>query len=239
MKILLISDVHTEFHRDGGRSFLDSLNTDVDVVVIAGDLCLYPDLDKTLRWFVEAFQQVIYLWGNHECWDTEIEKVREEAHYCAGAISNLHILDNTAITIGGQRFVGGTLWFRNDPLIVRSLTKDFERIRHAPKAIYEENARTIEFLEREVEGDDIVVTHYLPSLKSVPFHWKSDHAMNRFFVCDMEDFICRAEPKMWFHGHSHRSKDYRISETRIICNPFGYARVDLNPDFEEDLLIEV
>ena len=135
MKILLISDVHTEFHRDDGRSFLDSLYKNVDAVVIAGDLCLYSNLDKTLKWFAEEFSQVIYLWGNHECWDTKIQKVREDAHYCAGAISNLHILDNTAVTVYGQRFVGGTLWFRNDPMISRPLTKDFDRIIGAPQTI--------------------------------------------------------------------------------------------------------
>lgn len=241
MKISLISDIHTEFHRDHGRSFVDSLNADVDVIVIAGDLCLFLDLDKTLKWFAERFQQVIYVWGNHECWRTEIQKVREEAHYCAGPISNLHILDNTAVTIGGQRFIGGTLWFRDDPhnAIYQHLMNDFARIHRLAETVYDENLRTIDFLEQEATRGDIVVSHHLPLMQSVPIQLKFEE-INRFFVCKMDDFIARIRPKMWFHGHTHHSCDYLAGDTRVLCNPFGYATVDINLDCaDEGLFIEV
>ena len=40
MKILVVSDLHLEFHEDGGREFLQTLDPrDAEVLVVAGDLC--------------------------------------------------------------------------------------------------------------------------------------------------------------------------------------------------------
>ncbi len=41
MKVLVLSDLHLEFHKDDGLSFIESLNTDVDVLVLAGDITKY------------------------------------------------------------------------------------------------------------------------------------------------------------------------------------------------------
>ena len=33
-------------------------------------------------------------------------------------------------------------------------------------------------------------------------------------------------PKLWIHGHMHNRSDYMIGDTRIVCNPRGYAGHD-------------
>ncbi len=38
-------------------------------------------------------------------------------------------------------------------------------------------------------------------------------------------------------GHMHNSVDYTIGNTRILCNPRGYADVELNPEFTPNALI--
>ena len=41
MRLQLLSDLHFEFHRDGGRSFVDSLDPGgIDVLVLAGDIAV-------------------------------------------------------------------------------------------------------------------------------------------------------------------------------------------------------
>ncbi len=48
-----------------------------------------------------------------------------------------------------------------------------------------------------------------------------------------------AQPQLWVHGHTHASLDYRIGATRVVCNPFGYARDEENPHFEEAKLVSL
>jgi len=39
------------------------------------------------------------------------------------------------------------------------------------------------------------------------------------------------------HGHVHRSLDYTIGNTRVVCNPKGYANE--NPHFDPAMIVEV
>jgi hypothetical protein len=29
-------------------------------------------------------------------------------------------------------------------------------------------------------------------------------------------------PRLWVHGHTHSSHDYRVGRCRVVCNPRGY-----------------
>jgi hypothetical protein len=152
----------------------------------------------------------------------------------------LHVLDNSTCEIQGRRFVGTTLWMRHFPgieLLHESLN-DFYMIEHAERRVYEENARALTFLRRTVGPDDIVITHHLPSLRSVHPAY-ADSSLNCFFVCDVEDLILNRRPRLWAHGHTHRSVRYKIGATTVICNPFGYAAREENPQFDFGLTLEI
>jgi len=47
----------------------------------------------------------------------------------------------------------------------------------------------------------------------------------------------------WIHGHTHNSFDYTVcGETRVICNPRGYALSDdcwENESFDSLMVVEV
>ncbi|HZA95577.1 MAG TPA: hypothetical protein VE421_05520, partial [Burkholderiaceae bacterium] len=47
--------------------------------------------------------------------------------------------------------------------------------------------------------------------------------------------------QLWTHGHTHDSFDYTLHGTRVICNPWGYAKAGVNENtcFDPDLMIEV
>ena len=81
-------------------------------------------------------------------------------------------------------------------------------------------------LNKELEDDDVLITHYLPSYRSVAKEYVGSH-LNRFYVCDLSSVLNVVSPKLMIHGHTHSSCDYHLGETRVICNPFGYARYDL------------
>lgn len=70
----------------------------------------------------------------------------------------------------------------------------------------------------------VVVTHHAPSKLSCHPRFKHDTIMNGGFFTELGDFIAyRPQIKLWIHGHTHDEFDYTIGETRVVCNPRGYA----------------
>ncbi len=241
MKIQVISDVHTEFQADSGREFIAQLDPErIDVLVVAGDLCDHWNIWKTLTWLSEAYSQVVYVLGNHESYGSSIQRSRSQAAAVSKSVENLHFLDNSTCEIDGQRFVGTSMWFRDAPdnVFYEGRMNDFRKIRNLRNSVYVENGRAVEFLNHTVKTDDIVVTHHLPSDACVSSRF-SGSDLNRFFVCLMDNLIFDAKPKLWIHGHTHDSKDFMHGETRIVCNPFGYAGVELNLEYEAQKIVEI
>jgi len=64
MKALLVSDLHFEFHRDDGQSFVESM-PDADVLLCPGDLTNAAGLWEALLLLLKKFPHVVYTYGNH------------------------------------------------------------------------------------------------------------------------------------------------------------------------------
>ena len=76
-------------------------------------------------------------------------------------------------------------------------------------------------LEKSFEGKTVVLTHHLPSMRSVPQRFKEDPLTPAFArACDDLLEFCA---DLWVHGHTHDSADYMAGRTRVICNPRGYS----------------
>jgi predicted phosphohydrolase len=70
----------------------------------------------------------------------------------------------------------------------------------------------------------VVVGHHAPSRRSTHEMYAHDTIMNGGYSSDLDEFIAeRPEIKLWTHGHTHHEFDYMIGETRVVCNPRGYA----------------
>lgn len=246
MKALVVSDLHFEFHRDGGLSFVESL-PDADVCLCPGDLSSSHELWDALCLLLWKYPHVVYTYGNHEFYGSNIPKVKANVKKLLGRLpkmdekyGKLHVLDNSTCEIEGRRFVGTTLWFRKVPGSpeYERMLNDFSKIGNAHQRIYEENEKALAFLEETVTGDDIVLTHHMPALESV--HPKyAGSPLNRFFLCDVSPLIHERQPKLWVHGHTHESCDYCLGRTQVLCNPFGYAAYEENPAFNPELIVEI
>jgi predicted phosphodiesterase len=227
MKIQLMSDLHFEFGRSV-PAFLEGQSADPDVLVLAGDIesARFPStLRLTLQAFCAKFRRVVYVPGNHEYYKTDAPEAHRLIVGLAKNLPNLTVLDCCAAEIEGRRFLGGSLWFRRhvDVARYREALNDFSLIGQFEPWVYEENERCIAFLERELRAGDIVVTHHLPSQRSVAPQFKGS-PINMFFVCDVEPLILQRKPALWMHGHTHVDCDYTLGETRVVCNPLGYPR---------------
>lgn len=232
-----------------------------DVAVVAGDVC--DEAEPALRWLaatIGVHMPVVAVLGNHEFWGGAVPTVRAEARRIAGEVG-VHLLDDSAVTVAGVRFVGGTLWtdFRlygpdkgqRSMRAARSLP-DYREILHdevqgavmprtlQPRDTAALHAATRAFIDRELAeaspGASVVVTHHAPSGASVPAMFQG-HPWTPAFASDLSGLIEARGPALWIHGHVHARCAYRLGRTRVICNPKGYGAE--NEAFDWQMVIEV
>jgi Icc-related predicted phosphoesterase len=269
INVRVLSDLHFEFHADGGKEFVRGLDPrGVDVVVLAGDITkMRLGFDKTLGLFRERFpaSEIVFIPGNHEYHECDLATVTRGLKHSVSKLQGVHWLDCNAVKIGGRRFLGTTLWYGKSPApkhplllstddewgrgIIRTVNEkgvveapyaDFEVIPSLAQWNQQEHERAMSFLEANVREGDIVVTHFLPTRRSTPEKFRTALSNCFFVAAELEGFIEERKPALWIHGHTHTSCDYRIGPTRVVCNPFGYqSQGELNSDFDEGLTVSV
>ncbi len=237
-----MSDLHFEFHADAGKAFVESLNTDADVLVLAGDIAVGAGIGPALDIFCKRFKNVVYAHGNHEFYGCSREKVVAITDAACERNENLHWLDGDAVIIGGVRFVGATLWFpkptTEEGLAARRGMNDYFQIERFESWVYAEHAWNVAALTEHVRPGDVVVTHHLPTPYSIAPRFAGS-PLNHFFMHDMTDLILERQPAAWIHGHTHDSISEVIGGTRILCNPMGYVGHEVNPYFNASATISV
>ena len=91
----------------------------------------------------------------------------------------------------------------------------------------------------------VVVTHHLPSAKSVHPQY-AENALTPSFASRFEETVAMAD--LWIHGHTHHRCDYRLklfdgqARARVVCNPRGYCEVSQEPEnssFDQHLVVSV
>ena len=245
MKILILSDLHNEFLRS---SRLIAHQPQVDVVVLAGDI----DLDcRGLEWARHTFNtRIVYVPGNHEFYNHDFDATRERMR-SAAELLGIDLLDPGVVEIGDVVFVGATLWtdfelFGNrerEMSIAQKGLNDFRRIKgFTPARSLTRHEEERAFIERELEKHRgrkcVVVSHHLPSWSSVAERYRGDK-LSAAFASNLDAIIEREQPALWIHGHTHDGFDYRIGETRVICNPGGYPDDRDNPGFDLRKVVEI
>ncbi|NGM88559.1 metallophosphoesterase [Parapusillimonas sp. SGNA-6] len=253
LRLNILSDLHLS--RDG----LPHPQTNADVVILAGDISRPRE---AIEWARGFRQPVLYVPGNHEFYGGSFASTLGQLRdYAQG--TNIHILDNDEIVLGGVRFLGSTLWSdfnlygggaAREEAIKQSLafTRDFVRIQSGkpgggnltPEELEEtfnaNRAWLEQMLGQPFDGPTVVITHHAPSTKSIHPRFEGS-PVNTCFVSDSEYLAGKERAALWIHGHTHDSFDYVVNGTRVVCNPRGYARdgVNENPAFDPGLIIEV
>lgn len=247
MLIMPISDLHFEFHQDAGRHFVRELcavnsHAMPDVLILAGDIATQRILKNSLKMFADSFKHVVYVTGNHEYYNSDFKTIEDIIRDVEDTTKNFHWLQNKRVEIDGKHFAGATLWFEANEdskgAYLKSCINDFRLIEKCDPIAFERFEWTEKFLRTKVMEGDIVVTHHLPSQKSVAARFKNS-LLNCYFVAEVDHVILENKPALWIHGHTHDSCDYNIGPTRIVCNPYGYFSHEENPKFKDNLLITV
>ena len=249
MKVRVISDLHLEFD-DEDKQFTPGTG---DVLVLAGDVCLVNEYEKYHRFFelcANGYNQVFYVIGNHEHYEGTFEetfyKLQEKLP------EGVTLLNNKSIFYRGVHFVGGTLWTNQNSL-------DFETMKQSQDCmndyrwIHKRDGSTLNVLDTidehmftrgwfeqaipTLRGPVFMVTHHGPFPQSVKGRYVNNGGA---YASDMTELV-EKNPHIthWAHGHIHENNDYKIGNCRVISNPRGYNGLEMNPNFNPCMEIEV
>ena len=247
MKLSIMSDLHLEFDR--GDLFVPEYYGE-DVLILAGDIQM--GLVHT-HWFAELLNQrdVIYILGNHEFYRQNFDTMYREVWDWVQSVNKLAksrgyeheltFLDDDCIYYKDVLFIGSTLWTDFDSgneLVMNHAPKymsDYQVITKGkyncditPEQILKEHRASRNFIESELtyKGKKVVITHHLPSEKSIDLKYIHEKIGNHYFFSHLDSLVEKAD--LWIHGHTHCSHDYKIGDCRVICNPRGYRDENVN-----------
>ncbi len=235
MNLLIMSDLHQEH----GDFQPDLSGLDVDCVILAGDIG--PGL-MGIDWALKSFSlPVIYVAGNHELYSRghTIPNLYQQMRDRTKG-THVHFLENEAVEINGTHFLGASFWtdfqlfgtpiaklnaaqLINDyryirietPSGDRKITVDDTIMRH-----YQSRLWLLDKLDKAHEKR-VIVTHHAPSDRSIAPQYKSS-LLSAGYASRHDDLVEQSNANLWIHGHCHFKSDYRLANTRIVCNPRGY-----------------
>lgn len=106
MKLLVLSDIHTEHH-----PFELAPGLDFDVAILAGDIgSPGSGAPQKMRGAMRfPTKPILWIAGNHEYYERELQHEAKLMRTAAKS-QDIHFLDSDAIVIDGVRFLGCTLW---------------------------------------------------------------------------------------------------------------------------------
>lgn len=116
-----------------------------------------------------------------------------------------------------------------------------EPARWSPEDSVADHRKMLDYVDHVTSkpGRYIVVGHHMPSESSVAACYKGN-LLNAAFRSNLDDFIeARPQIALWCCGHTHWGHQYRIGETRIVCNPRGYIGHEACADSFELQYLEV
>lgn len=263
MKARIISDTHTNINNK-----IELLNYNDDIfTIIAGDISDSAKreiewLNKNIRNGLYVCGNHIVYKKENRCLSLQAKrKFLENTHKLTDNLSFLH---NNYKEIDDKIFIGTTLFTnyeypcppyyntQRDNLYEASkdlhdfkfglYNKEGKLVRLHPSHYLIEFNICFNYLKKIVkqfkDKECIIITHHAPSSQSIEEDYLGDK-LNASYVSELENFILD-NPNIthWIHGHLHCQCDYKIGNTRIICNARGYLKYD-HTNFNKNFTIEI
>lgn len=257
VRVWIFSDLHL---RD--NSSLPSIIPTADIALVAGDVT--EGSERSIRWLADHILPhvpVVYCLGNHEYYRSSLDGELSIARRAAKR-HGITLLEKDVADLGSVRVLGVTLWtdyaiYAEGNEANRSYYMDVARRRLSdhgliykseysdrlfdPIDAYELHRSSLFWLKQELgrpfDGKTVVLSHHAPHRRSIAPRWNRD-LLTPAFVSDLADLIERYQPTLWVHGHTHTNFDYLVGATRIVCNPHGYVRENVNA-FRWDLVVDI
>jgi predicted phosphodiesterase len=206
----------------------------------------------------KEFPHTIYVAGNHEFYHGKFYAALDYLRHETNRFDNVYFLEDETKKIDDITFIGCTLWTdmnKGDPVTlyqVKNNMNDYHVIKNdhcgfrrlLPEDVLKRHLNSKNYIKNILEDNHnekfVVVGHMAPSSLSVHEQYVNDKEINGAYVSNLEEFILdHPQIKVWTHGHTHHNYDYKIGDTRIICNPRGYVGYETQADEFELQCFEV
>lgn len=235
MRILTISDLHTDFRQN--LQLVEQISASSykgDILIVAGDIADNVEIIKrTLSVLRSRFKMVFYTPGNHELW------VRNESHDSIEKLFEiLKLCDSLDVQTRPSRahdlwIVPLFSWY--DPAFDPDSTEgdlkgwaDFhfckwpQGIPKVYEYFFKLNLPNI----KQYDGPVISFSHFLPRIELLP---SKDHLrfkeLPKVAGCDvLESQIRELKSIIHLFGHSHINRDCVIDGVRYVQNALSYPR---------------
>jgi len=250
MKIQICSDLHLEFANNRDWLKKNPIKPKGEILIIAGDT-YHLDRDYNKLDFIKKvsddFKHVYLIPGNHEYYGGfDVSTALEST--CIEIKENVLMLNNQIVELEDTKLIFSTMWSKIQKNILEVMRgmMDFRKIRFKEEKFTVNHFNEIhkvafEFLSKEVKskGKKIVITHHLPSSECNIEEFEG-RVLNEAFCVEKTNFILNHEIDFWVYGHSHRNlKDFKIGETKMITNQFGYVGWNEHHSFNYEKVIEI
>lgn len=218
--VQIISDLHSEFNV-GPTQFAQYLRQS-DIIVLAGDIVSDAEkLEPYLTTCLQFCKSIVFVCGNHEYYRKSTDQDYERV---CSAIPGVYFLQKQRMQIDGIWFCGATLWSNATEKAKRAINDPISFEKYI--ALHQDH---LQWLEENIESNDIVVTHHLPSFQLVHLDYV-DSPINSAFATDLDNLILEKKPQLWICGHTHKPMQAQIGDTVLVCNPVGYPGENQNFD---------
>jgi hypothetical protein len=170
--------------------------------------------------------------------------------------TNVHVLENSAVEIGGYSFLGCTLWtdfaLRVNPEHAMNnaerLMNDFRLVSNGGYAqrlrardVAQLHCASVAWLCDELKNHDpsttVIVMHHAPS----PLCEASQYLgapLSPAFVANLDGIIEPSGVALWIYGHTHHNVDFTLGKTRVLSNQRGYPSQKC-PRFDPGLVVTI
>lgn len=246
MKINLYTDLHLEFDPKEIK-----IRSDVDVIVLAGDICNLTDLRPLQKLLYSISKPVIYVSGNHEYYndgripmsvlDTKVKQ------FLTNHLPNVHYLYNESVVIKGVTFYGGTMWAdlnKSNPNVMEVVTHNMndywyiftEEGKLTPVDTIKMHNEFMDGLKSAIASKTtdklVVVSHHAPIYKPNP-RFGFDNVSYAYFSTEAESIMLDNKIDLWLHGHTHQSYETMVGDTKVVANAHGYPSYARLPEVKE------
>ena len=248
MLVRLLSDLHQEFRPYKIQPLPEDPET---VLVLAGDIDVGVDACDYVIQQSENFAHVIYLLGNHEFYNNDLDTLARDVANELADFPKVSFLDNSSVVIEGVNFIGSTLWSDMDNENPTSMFRieqslnDYDLIKNRGDKIFATDTialfkKSVAYLELALamsNGPTVVVTHHGPSFKSVHPIFRNS-GINGAFTSNCERLMYDHDIDYWLQGHTHQTSSYEVNGCKVRMNPFGYGAAE-NLHFDPVFRVEI
>lgn len=226
-----------------------------EVLVIAGDIGHHNAQNIfVLKAIKELFdyKKIFLVLGNHDYYllsynlidkykSDSINRVNDIKKLC-NKEENIHLLMGDIVEYKGVKFGGTGMWYDGKYLERLDITMNKKKINTRWKesmrdasSIYGINRydalfkSEIEKLRLIYDKADVIITHINPSIN--PSHTHRQYILNKmngFYSFDGEYYLENTSAKYWVFGHTHKTIEYEVYDTKVVCNPLGYPQENCN-----------